>query len=234
MPSRRKALPLLATFLVCLLWTPLLRAADLETVLSNMDKAAADFHTLKADVEWVKYTALVDVKSIEEGVIYVRRNKDGSVDMLTEFQKPYPYFFSVRGTKAQIYRPKIATVEEYDLSRSKETLDQALLLGFGTSGSFLKENYDITLQGEEEAAGEDTVKLELVPKSEDLKKKIPRLEMWISTESWQPVQEKLYENLKSGDYRLYTYTNIESNPTLKDSHFRLKLPGNVKKISPQK
>lgn len=217
-------------------------AVDLQTLLRNMDAAAAKFQGLQAHVEWVKYTAVVDIKSAEEGKILARRNKDRSVDVMIEFERrrdgaappqPYNYFVSVNGTKAQIYRPRIATVEEYDVSKSKDILDQVLLLGFGTAGRYLEDNYKITLQGEEAAAGEETVKIELIPKSEELLKKIPRLEMWVSKSKWHPVQEKLYE-VNSGDYRLHTYTGIVFNPPQKDSQFRIKLPGNVKRVTPQK
>jgi outer membrane lipoprotein-sorting protein len=223
----------LAAILGLVLAPTLPAAVDLPTLLRNMDAAAAKFQGLRAHVAWVKYTAIVDVKAVEEGTILARRNKDRSVDVMIEFEKPYNYFVSVRGTKAQIYRPRIATVEEYDVSKSKDILDQVLLLGFGTAGRFLEENYKITLEGEETAAGEETVKLELIPKSEELLKKIPRLEMWVSKSKWHPVQEKLYE-VNSGDYRLHTYTDIAFNPPLKDSQFHLKLPGNVKKVTPQK
>jgi len=239
---QRAALLRTLTAILGLALVPALPAAvELQTVLRNMDATAAKFQGLEAHVEWVKYTAIVDSKSVEDGKILARRNKDRSVDVLIEFEHavvngtrtPYNYFVSVRGTKAQIYRPRIATVEEYDVSKSKDILDQVLLLGFGTAGRFLEENYKITLKGEETAAGEETVKLELIPKSEELMKKIPRLEMWISKSKWHPVQEKLYE-VNSGDYRLHTYTGIVFNPPLKDSQFRIKLPGNVKKVTPQK
>jgi outer membrane lipoprotein-sorting protein len=217
-----------------LLLVPVLPAAvDLQTVLRNMDATSAKFQGLEAHVAWVKYTSIVDIQSVEEGAIRARRNKDRSVDVMIEFQEPYNYFVSVRGSKAQIYRPKIATVEEYDVSKSKDILDQVLLLGFGTAGRYLEENYEVTLKGEETAAGEETVKLELIPKSAELMKKIPRLEMWISKSKWHPVQEKLYE-VNSGDYRLHTYTDIVFNPSMKDSHFQLSLPGNVKRVRPQK
>lgn len=221
-------------FTICLLaLAPSLQATDLNALLRKMDGAAANFQTLQAKVRWVKYSALVEDATTEEGVIVVRRNPDKSVDMLIEFQDPYPYFLSVQGTQVEIYRPKIAQVEEYDLSRSRESLEQALLLGFGTAGRFLEENYRIKLQGEETAAGQDTVKLELIPKSPDMINKIPRLEMWISKSGWQPVQQKLYE-VNPGDYRLYTYTNIAHNPRLKKSAFRLKIPRGTKRVFPQK
>jgi outer membrane lipoprotein-sorting protein len=234
LPFQRAVLVRTLVIILGLVLVPALPAAvDLQTLLRNMDAASAKFKGLQASVEWVKYTAVVDVKSAEQGTIQARRNKDGTVDVMIEFAKPYQYFVSVRGTKAQIYRPRIATVEEYDVSKSKDLLDQVLLLGFGTAGRFLEQNYKITLQGEETAAGEDTVKIELIPKSEELLKKIPRLEMWISKSKWHPVQEKLYE-VNSGDYRLHTYTGIVFNPPQKDDQFRLKLPGNVKKVTPQK
>ena len=131
---------------------------------------------MQADVRWLKYTDIVEDESIEEGVIRVLRDKEKQFNLLIEFQKPYPYFVSVRGTKVEIYRPKIATVEEYDLSKSREMLEQALLLGFGTAGRVLRENYELKMEGEEKAAGTATVKIELVPKSEKMRTNMPRLE----------------------------------------------------------
>jgi outer membrane lipoprotein-sorting protein len=235
--KRTAVLKTLTAILVFLLSPALHAAVDLETVLRNMDATAAKFQGLKADLEWIKYVAIVDIESSEKGVVMARRSKDKSVDLMIEFKtqdgKPYNYFVNVQGSKAQIYKPQIATVEEYDVSKSKDLVDQVLLLGFGPSGSYLKENYNVTLKGEEEAAGEQTVKLELIPKSKELLEKIPRLEMWVSKSNWHPVQDKLYEQ-NSGDYRLHTYTNIVLNPPLKDSDFRLNLPRNVKKVRPQK
>ena len=219
-----------AALLIC----PSVQAAsELETLLAHMDRAAAEFRGMQADLRWLKYTAIVEDESVEEGVIKVLRGKDGEFRLLVEFQVPYSYFFAVRGTKAEIYRPRIATVEEYDLSSSKAAIEQALLLGFGTGGRFLSEHYNVTWQGRETAAGEATVKLELVPKAEKMAQRIPRLEMWISTTSWQSVQQKLYLST-AGDYRLNTYTEIALNPRLRGSDLRLKIPRGVKRVYPQR
>jgi len=208
-------------------------SVSLDTLLAKMDEAAAGFRSMNAGVQWVKYTAIVDDRNVEEGVLRVRKKDDGEFELLIEFQKPYPYYLHIDGTKVQIYRPRIATVEIYDVSKSKDALEQALLLGFGARGTFLRENYDIELLGEEQAAGEPTVKIGLVPKEEEMQRKIPKLEMWVSKNLWQPVQQKLYERNK-GDYRLYTYTNVTINPDLPDSAFELKIPKDVKKVHPQR
>ena len=123
------------------------QASELETLLAHMDQAAAEFRGMQANLRWVKYTAIVEDESVEEGAIKVLRGKDGEFRLLVEFRVPYSYFFAVRGTKAEIYRPRIATVEEYDLSSSKAAIEQALLLGFGTGGRFLSEHYNIAWSG---------------------------------------------------------------------------------------
>ena len=207
----RCTLPILLLFLPS--WPAL--AVDLDTLLANMDRASDAYRGMQAQLSWVSYTDIVEDTSTEEGIIKVLRDKKGRINLLIEFQKPYPYFVSIQGTKVEIYRPRIATVEEYDVSKSKDALEQALLLGFGTAGRFLSEHYELKLAGEETAAGEATVKLELVPKTEKMRESMSRLEMWISTNQWQPVQQKLY-GPNPGDYRLYTYTDITLNPTLAD------------------
>ena len=226
---------------LCRLFPPLLvtlflfdlSATEINVLLAQMDKAAGRFQTMRADVQWLKYTDIVDDESVEEGVIYVVRDKNKKINLLIEFQKPYPYFLSVHGTKVEIYRPKIATVEEYDLSKSKEMLEQILLLGFGTSGHFLRDKYDLMMVGDEVVAGVATVKIALVPKSDKLRQHMPRLELWVSTTDWQPVQEKIY-GVNPGDYRLYTYTNVKRNAPIKGSSLKLRVPSKVKRIYPQR
>ena len=198
-----------------------------------MDAASAAFRGMEADVEWVAFAGLVSDETVEKGHLKVRRPSAGSADLHIDFTEPYPKELMVRGAKVEIYKPKIKTVEEYDLTKSKDKLDQALLIGFGASGKAIRENYDAKLVGEETVAGEPTVHLELIPKKEEARKNVLKLEMWVSTKNWQIVQQKIHQNT-DGDYRLYTYSNIELNPKLKDSDFKLDLPGGVKRITPQK
>ena len=205
---------------------------DLDTVLAHMDKAAASFRSSQANISRLKYTKIVDDTNGESGMIYVLKDKKKTL-LLIEFTDPYPYFLAVNGNKAEIYRPRIAKVEEYDLTKSREMFEQAFLLGFGTTGEYLRANYELNLEGEETAAGKATVKLELIPKSEKMLKHIPRLEMWISIETWQAVQQKI-DQPATGDYRLFTYTNVAVNPKLSEKQFKLKIPKSTKRVYPGK
>ena len=205
----------------------------LDTVLANMDSAAAKWIGMRAQVQWVRYRSLVDDTSVESGRIAVRRAKSGSVEMLLEFTEPTNYFLSVRGAKVEIYKPKIKLVEEYDLSKSRDQLENALLIGFGTSGSYLSEHYDIAVDADEAFSGHPVVKLELEPKDPRGGLNNQRLEMWISTKYWQPVQQKIYEsNLR--DYRLYSYSEVLINPEFKSDEFKLRLERGTSRARPQR
>ncbi len=218
----------------CLCLAASLHAAPaLETLLANMDTAASAWAGMRAEVRWVRYVSFVDDKSVESGRLVVRRSGSGDVEMLLEFEHPNHYFLAVRGAKVEIYKPKIKTVEEYNVSKFKEKLENALLLGFGTAGSYLREHYDIAVQGEESLAGQQTIRIDLRPKDPGSELNNRRLEMWISTSSWQPVQQKIYD-ITPGDYRLYSYSAIELNPTFSDREFKLRIPRGAQRVRPQR
>lgn len=221
--------------LIALFMTPLLQAAapGLDAVLANMDAAAAQWKGMRANAVWTKYVALVDDKSVESGAIVVRRVNPSRIDMLIEFTEPNRYFLSVKDTQVEIYKPKTATVEVYDLSKSREKLRQALLLGFGASGKFLSGHYNVSVTGEEAAAGEESVKLELRPKNDEMARSFEKIEMWVAKKTWQPVQQKVYET-SPGDYRIYSYAAVESNPKFPRGSFRLKTSPGTRRVFPQR
>ncbi len=211
---------------LALLALPALGAGNLGDVLAKMDGSAAAFHDMQADLRWVTYTALVDDTSVETGDIVVRRHESGQVDLLISFDEPSRRDLLVEGTLVQMFQPKINQVSEFDLSKKKDALEQALLVGFGVSGKFLSKNYEVEFGGEETVGEQTAVKLNLTPKAAE--SQVKKLEMWVSTKTWQPLQQKLDQG--DGDYRLYSYNNIEINPGLKDSDFKLDLPKKVKRV----
>lgn len=206
---------------------------DLDSVLTNMDRAANGFESMQATITRLKYMALLDDETMESGEIFVRKDKDGSVRLLINFKEPYVYHVAIGGNKAEIYRPRIVTVEEYDIAKHRDTFQQAFLLGFGTSADYLRKNYEIRLSGDEDVAGQKTVKLELIPKSEETRRQVPQLDLWVSTATWQAVQQKPYQ-LGGEDYRIFTYTGVTLNPKLPDSTFKLDVPRKAKRIFPQR
>ena len=199
-----------------------------EGVLDMMDKSARDFHTLTADIEHIKYTDVVKDTSSETGKLFVRRDEK----MRIEFMTPDRRTILRNGDSLFVFTPKINRVEEYDLGKNREMVDQYVLLGFGSKSENIKKNYLVTLLGETEFDHRKTVMLELTPKSDQVRKQIARIQMWIDEASWLPVQQKFFES-GSEDYLIFHYTNMMKNLKIGDSQFKQDWPKGVSRTKPR-
>jgi len=199
-----------------------------ESVLQRMDKSAADFRSLTADIEHIKYTDVVKDTSSETGQIFVRRDQKMRID----FTKPDPRVILRTGDTLFVYTPKINRVEEYNLGKNRSLVDQYVLLGFGTKSQSMQRSYDIALTSEEEIEQHKTFLLTLTPKSEDVRKQITKIQMWIDSTSWLPVQQKFFE-AGSGDYFLSKYSHMMKNLKISDSKFKPDWPKNATRVKPR-
>lgn len=193
-----------------------------------MDKSAADFRSLTADLENTKYTDVVKDSSTETGQIFVRRDQK----MRIEITKPNPRTILRTGDSLFVYTPKIKRVEEYDLGKNRAMVDQYVLLGFGTKSQSLLKSYDVKLNGEEELDHKKTYLLELTPKSEDVRRQITKILMWIDPSSWLPIQQKFFET-GSGDYIQFHYSSVMKNLKIPDSRFKPDWPKDVNRVKPR-
>jgi outer membrane lipoprotein-sorting protein len=203
-----------------------------DDVLSKLDQSAAKFHAMTGNLTRLSYTKVIEDKSTEEGMIALKKVGSRDLQVLIEFSKPDPKMVAFRGRKAEIYYPKLKLVQEYDLGKRTDLLDQFLLVGFGTTGRELKANYSVKYIGEESIAGQKAQKLELTPSTAERREKLQKLELWIDDDGLYPVQQKFIQ--PSGDYYLFTYRDVKLNPQLGDDAFKLKLPKGVKREFPQK
>ena len=133
--------------------------------------------------------------------------------------------------KVSIYRPKIAEIEEYSLARKQGLLEQFLLLGFGTSGTELQKSYRISWRGEETLDGEPAVHLELLPKSAEVARRLQSIELWLSPQTWEPLQQKFVEPSK--DYLIARYRSPQHNTKIPAKNFQFPVRGKVRTVRPQ-
>jgi outer membrane lipoprotein carrier protein len=210
---------------------PLARADSLDAILARMDRAAKDFKSVTAKIRRSEYTAVVKELSAEEsGELRIRRAKNG-VTAILDFTHPNPYTILIKDKKVNIYRPKAKLVEVYDFAKYNSVVDQFLLLAFGTSGVDLRKNYEVKRGGAETVESVPATRLELFPTSDEVKKLITKIELWIPEGQSNAIREKINE--PSGNYNLADYSNIKLNVPLPDSAFDLKLPKDVKTVRPQ-
>lgn len=199
-----------------------------DSVLDKMDKSAADFRSLTADIEQDKYTEVVKDTSVETGQIFVRRDQK----MRIELTKPDPKTILRTGDSLFIYTPKIKRVEEYNLGKHRSIIDQYMRLGFGTKSQDLRKSYDINLMGEEEIDHHKTLLLELIPKSEEIRKQITKIQMWVDESSWLPIEQKFFE-AGGGDYFLVKYSNMMKNLKINDAKFKQDWPKEANRVKPR-
>jgi len=196
---------------------------SLQYVLDMMDKSADDFKSLTAALEHVTYTALVKDTSTESGEVYVRKDAKLRID----FINPDPRTIIRNGDNLYIYTPKINRVEEYNIGKNRALADQYLALGFGTRSENLKKNYEVALVGEEELDGQKMAVIDLTPHSDEVRKQITKIRMWVDEASWLPVQQKFVE-AGSGDYFLSRYRNVMKNLKIGDGKFKADWPKGTK------
>ena len=220
---------LLAGFLVCL---PLQAIELLSAVESRLDQSAAQFKGLTAKIKRVSYTAVIKDKTEETGTIAIKRVKIGDTRIKIDVLEPAPRSTTIGRRKYENFLPKIATVQEVDLGKYANLVDQFMLLGFGSSSKELEAGYSLKVTGEETINGKPATRIELLPKKAAVLEHLKRVEMWIPLTEGYPIQQKFHK--PSGDFEMSTYSDIRMNPVLSESDVTLKLPKNVKREFPLK
>jgi outer membrane lipoprotein-sorting protein len=207
------------------------RAEELKDILARMDQAAVKFQSFTATMKSTDFTAVLNESEDSYGTVRLRKGKGGTQGIF-EFTKPNPRTIHLSGKTLEVFSPKGNTVEIYDAGKHISTADEILLMGFGVSGSELRKNYDVKLAGSEVLNGERTSRLELIPKSEEVRNLTTKIELWIPEGKSNPVQEKLTQPSKN--YHLVVFSDVKLNVPLPDSDYSLKLPPGVTKLHPQK
>lgn len=202
-------------------------ALTLPGVLAQMDAVAKDFHSLSANVERTKVTVVVNDRSTEAGTVLVRGEK-----MLLQLKAPDERTILRTGDNLYIYTPGLKRVEEYNLGKNRDLVDQFLLLGFGTKGTELKKGYSIKMAGEDKVDDKRAIELELTPKLDSVRNQISKIQLWVDESTWLPDQQR-FEEAGSGDYSIVHYSKVILNPPISDSEFKPHWPKGTQKIKPQ-
>ena len=206
--------------------------AELSRVVSQMDRTAANFHTTQANFVWQHYTKVIeDMTDTEKGTIYFRRSGH-EVEMAADVSDPSPpKYVLFTGNKVEMYQPKIDQVTQYNTGKDRAAFESFLVLGFGGSGQDMLKSFDVTYIGNEKIGNVDTVKLNLVPKSDKAHNTFSHIWLWVDPARGVSLRQQLFE--PDGDYRLADYSDIQLNQKIPDSAFKLKTTSKTKFLSPK-
>lgn len=236
MPAKKSAVKFVWLF-VCLVLAPYVctqfvfaqPSTDLEQVLNQMDAAAAKFRTTEASFTWIQYNKVIDdVADTQKGKIYFRR-AGKEVQMAADISEPDAKQLVFSEGKIQVYQPRIEQEDIYDAKAHREEFESFLVVGFGGGGHDMLKSFDVNFLGDEKLGDIETAKLDLTPKSEEVKRNFSHLVLWIDPQRGVSIQQQLFEI--SGDYRLAKYSDIQVNQKISDNVFKLKTNSKTRVVS---
>jgi outer membrane lipoprotein-sorting protein len=206
----------------------------LQQVFARIDKTAAGFKGFTADMKRTTHHHLLPMdEPPETGKIVVRRAKAHELQMRLDFDPPEQKRVVIDKTNIEIYYPKTNTIQPVQLGKeNKAVMEQFLLLGFGSTSQDLQTGYAVTYGAAETVEGEKTDRIELLPKSDEVKKQVQRIDLWISQASGLAIQQKLF--FPGGDFQVVTYTNMKQNANIPDSALKLDAPKSAHREKPLK
>jgi len=216
---------LLPMLLLCWGVTLAAQPPSLPQVLALLDQTGPAFRDMTATLVRTDYTPVLKETEVQRGVVRLKRTGPREIRMLVEFKEPDPQVIAFERNEAQKYYPKLQLVEIYDLGKYRSLKDQFLLLGFGVTGKELQKNYEVKVAGAEQVAGQQTTRLELIPRSKDAQEVLKKAELWITSAGY-PAQQRIYTT--SVEYT-FTYSDVRLNTGLTDADLKIRLPGNVKR-----
>src|SRR6201981_3062879 len=157
-----------ALLCLCASIAPAQNDPNLQKVLSQMDAAAANFHTAQTNFVWEQFFKVVNETDTQKGTVYYRRSGK-EIQMMAEISDPPKTVLFSEG-KVQVYEPKLKRVTAYEAGKNREAVESFLVLGLGGSGRDMLKSFDVKYLGAEEVGGVNAAKLEPAPTREAVKK----------------------------------------------------------------
>jgi outer membrane lipoprotein-sorting protein len=198
---------------------PQARADEKDEVLRQLDAAAKDFKSVTVNVEFDTIeTVPIKDTDVMTGVAYYER--DGKRFKMAAHLTTHN---GAQTAKTYIFSEGKFRISETGKEKDAQTIDKVnkyesyLMLGFGASGSELKEKWEIKYLGKEKIGAVVADKLELIAKDPDVRKNIPKVTIWM--DSSRAVSLKQVFDEGNGASKVCDYSNIKVNQKLPNNAF---------------
>lgn len=198
----------------------------LDSALKQVERQSKDFASLLADVTVVREGSDSVVNSELDGRLYM--NKDG--DYRLRLSDGSGREMLVTRNEVQEYDPAQKLVERYSLSKHRNRMEPYARLGFTTTGKDLKDDYLVTMLGEDSIRGERVLMLELTPKRDSERQIVSSMTLWINQASWMPMRQTIKE-VEKGETLTIDYQGAARNLNLNPVFFKSDWPRGTKRVS---
>ena len=197
----------------------------LDSTLKQIGRQGKDFETLLAEVHAQSVGPDGDVVREAEGRLYM--NKLGEIRILLNGSDHREIL--VTRSEVQEYNPSAAIVERFSISKHPNRLEPYARLGFTMTGKDLKDNFLVTLIGEDVIRGERVLGLELTPKKEAVRQIVSKVTLWFNEASWMPMRQ-IIEHVSRRETLTVDYHGAARNLKLNPDLFKAKWPRGTKRV----
>ena len=200
-------------------------AWTLESALKQLDQSSKDFRTAVADVELIVIDGAGAEPRTASGKAYFSRDGSSRFDLTAPDVKS----LLCTGSDLYVYEPAKAIVERFPVNKYAERLEPYPSLGFSLTGKALSRDYLVGLLGEATVDGQKTLHLELTPKSDEVRAKVSKIQIWIEQRSWMPIQQTVFHTDAAQSVTV-KYMNASRNVPVDDKTFKPKWPKGTKTV----
>jgi outer membrane lipoprotein-sorting protein len=202
-----------------------------EKVLRRLDAAAANFHSTSADFQFDSITTdpLPD-KDVQTGTVYYDRTGKNfrmaahiAFDNKRKIEKVYTFI----GGVFKLFEG--GNVNQVTIFSKASKFESYGMLGFGASGKYLEEKWEIKYLGSEMLDGVKTEKLELVAKDPTVRKNIPKVTVWMDADHGISLKQIFDEG--PGQSRVCVYFNRKVNQPLPADAFTFKTDSKTQQVN---
>lgn len=190
----------------------------LDSALKQIELQAKDFDSAMADFQAVWTDDGVETEN-GSGRIYFNDRSE----LRLVIDTPDERVLLIDGKYFYDYYPVQAYVDKYYLPKNTQKLIPYVNYGFTKTGRDLRDNFLVTLLGEDKIGDRRVLGLELTPKKEAVRAVTSRMELWIDQASWVPARQVLH-HVSGGRTLVLNYTGTSTNLQLSPDLFKAKWP----------
>lgn len=196
------------------------RGADpaVEEILARLDRAQQQIRTLRARIVETRELAVLEKPEVLRGTLYFSR--PGRVRW--EYDWPERRVYVLADGELRGLIPSQKRAERLDISRRQDRIERMLALGQSAEDLRREFRIDRVEQDTTDAAADE---LRLVPRSRRVRRRVQELRLWVDRETG--LLDRIRVVTGGGDIVTLEITEIEVNPELSASLFRLEFPRGV-------
>lgn len=195
---------------------------QLDQILNNMQKAAAQITSFYAKMDQVKRDAAIGGSERYSGEIFFKHAGKNNDKVRINYDVPKGQTIWVVGDNITLYQA--ATGTAYISSRraqASKNSEYAFIASPYTSVPDLKRQYNIIHVGDDGGMA----KLEMTPKA---KSSLQKLTLWVDQSNWIPMKYQVTES--NNNVTTFSLSNLKLNGAISDGTFNPTFPRGTKQV----